>query len=300
MTVHGGVVRTCDGRQCTQTRMRPGQPAFHHLPPIEQQVPAVRDLLGVGCPLRRCARILRRGCCRHDFDARMAPEPGSQRGSGPVGEQVDNTVRLHINQEGAVGASFTPGPVIHAQHPGRSGRRQRGAVHQSQERVGTRRHGQGPQQPGAGFGPGRQTYRALGPRESARAPGTRGEQARQAFGERAARALRIVTAEATHVQLELNWASRGGQVGWPPDIGAVRRVAVFAAGGARCASTFGTHHEDGSRGLTPHDSLHPAIGNGIQLVHRGLYASLSLPAVTPCLPAREPHQGRAGSSASST
>ncbi|ATB33213.1 hypothetical protein MEBOL_006702 [Melittangium boletus DSM 14713] len=168
--------------------------------------------------------------------------------------------------------------------PGWSGRRQWGAVHESQERVGTRRHGQGHQQPGTGFRSGRHAHRTLGPRESARAPGTRSEQVGQAFGERAARAPRIATAEATHMQLELNRAARGGQVGWPSDIGAVRRFAVLFAGGALRSSTFSSHDEHSSRGRPTHDSLHPATGNRVQLAHRGLYASLSLPAVTPACP----------------
>ena len=155
------------------------------------------------------------------------------------------------------------------------------AVHESQQGVGTGGHGQGLQQSGSSFGSSRQAHRTLGPGESMRAPGTRGEQARQALGERATCTPRIETAETTDVELKLNRAARGGQVRRPSDIGAVGRVAVLLAGGARCAAMFGLYNEDGSRGLHALHSLQLSIGNRVPLAHRRLYASGSLPAVTP-------------------
>jgi hypothetical protein len=97
---------------------------------------------GAGSPQSRGARILRRAVSGDDGNARVSTQSLGQCRRRTVRQQINDTVLLQIDQDGAVGAPFAQSPVIDAEHPRLSMRRQRYPMHQSQERVGTGRHGQ--------------------------------------------------------------------------------------------------------------------------------------------------------------
>ena len=89
---------------------------------VVQQVPAIRDLNGVGSPLTDTVRIGTGAITRDDFDPGMGAQPGRERRRLTVRQQVDNLVLLQIDQDGAVAMATPPSPVVHSKYAWRARR----------------------------------------------------------------------------------------------------------------------------------------------------------------------------------
>jgi len=82
-----------------------GQPTLDHLPQVQQQVPAVRDLHGPRRPEPDAAGVLGRAVAGDGPDPAMAPEPVGQRRGAPVRQQVDHAMPLQVDEDGPVRSS---------------------------------------------------------------------------------------------------------------------------------------------------------------------------------------------------
>ncbi len=216
----------CSGRlrhagQRPQARVRTCEPALYHLPSIEQQVPAVCDLLGFGGARLGCPCILTGAVTGDDLDSAMPLEPLTHCGCRTVRQHVDHAMGFQVDEDGAVGPPFAQGPIIHSQHPRFLLRRQRRTVHQPQERIGAGRHRQGLEKPGPRFGPGGHAHRTLGRGQASCPPSPSRQKAGHWLGKGAPSAIGIAAVEAANPQLELNGAPCGWQVGGVPNVAAV-------------------------------------------------------------------------------
>jgi hypothetical protein len=90
-----------------QVRVVPVEHPFHRFPQILEHMPPVRYLDRGGSTLARPARVLSRPIARDNFNPRMLMQPGGQGVSGAIGEQIDRTALLQVDQDGGVA---TPPP----------------------------------------------------------------------------------------------------------------------------------------------------------------------------------------------
>jgi hypothetical protein len=58
--------------------MRPIQQSFEGFPPIADQMPAIKNVLGRWCAQCGAPRLFRRKIAADDGDTRMGPEPGRE------------------------------------------------------------------------------------------------------------------------------------------------------------------------------------------------------------------------------
>jgi hypothetical protein len=92
----------------------------------------------------------------------MLGQPGGQRGSLAVRQQVDRPVAGHVDQDGAVGRAAPEGEVIDAEHGHSRRRRYRLGADETDQQVFSARHAQLGGQPGAGAaGQGQRDRRQL-------------------------------------------------------------------------------------------------------------------------------------------
>jgi hypothetical protein len=102
--------------------MEPIQSPFEGFTEVADQMPPVKDVLGLGCAWGGATRILRRAVTTADEDARMCPEPCGEGISRAIGPQVNRPMVLQIHQQGAV---RTPTPQCPSVHPEEGGCRHR-------------------------------------------------------------------------------------------------------------------------------------------------------------------------------
>ena len=293
-------LRALSTGQRPQASMCTCEPALHHLSHIQQQVPAICDLLGLGSSLCRRTGILGGAVPGEDFHSRVPPQPRSQRRCRAIRQQFDDTVRLQVDEDGPVSASFAQGPVINTEHPRSFRSGQWSAAHQAQERVRAGRHSQARQHPGPGFRARAHDDGTLGRCQATRPSGTSWQQTRELLGKRAAGACQIAAVEAAHTQLQLNGAPSGWQVGRAPNVGTVGRGAATVARRATSTFSFSTRQQDGvSRAMACYP-FHATAGYRVQRSHSLLYWPLRQLAALASFSAnphevRESHQIGAGS-----
>jgi hypothetical protein len=92
---------------------------------IVQEVPAICDLDGGGHSLADTIGVGAGTITSDDLDARMGFHPCGNSVALAVGQQVDGTVALEIDQNGAVALAAAPSPVVDADDTWRSDRRHR-------------------------------------------------------------------------------------------------------------------------------------------------------------------------------
>jgi hypothetical protein len=89
---------------------------FHRFPQIVQQMPSVSHLDGAGSTVCRPTGVLGGPIARDDFDPRMLTEPGGQRVSGTIGQEIDRAALLQVNQDRAISMAAPQGEIINPQH----------------------------------------------------------------------------------------------------------------------------------------------------------------------------------------
>ena len=218
--VHGGRL-SCAGsmeteahrRQLLEARVDAGKPALDHLASVEQKVPAVRDLDGLGRAHRGAARVFGRAVARDKPDLRLPSKPGGERRGRTVRQEVEGTPAFEVDEDGPVGAPFAQRPVVDANNARPALRRQRQSADGLQQRRGAGGHGEVGQQPGRGCAAERQGSLDLSFCQSARPLSMTAEQVRQSLGEGAARAGRIAAVEAPDRQPQPDRFAADRQIG---------------------------------------------------------------------------------------
>jgi len=81
---------------------------------VAQKVPAVRDLDGLGRAAANAVGVSTGAVTRDDVDAGMVVQPSPDRLRLAVGQDINGTVALQIDDERAVALSSTPSPVVDA------------------------------------------------------------------------------------------------------------------------------------------------------------------------------------------
>jgi hypothetical protein len=130
--------------------MVPREQPLERFAQIHQQVPAVRNL---NRPRRALASAIGVGAspiATENLHARMILQPGGERLAGPFRQQIDDGMPFLVKQDGAVGPTALPGPVVHSQDAGRCFLGQRQRAHEPQERHPAHRPTEGSTQASSG------------------------------------------------------------------------------------------------------------------------------------------------------
>jgi len=188
---------------------------------VAQKVPAICNLNGLGRAAANAVGVSTGAVTRDDLDAGMVVQPSPNRLRLTVGQNIDRTVALQIDDERAVMLAPAPSPVIDADDARRRRRRQRRRPDQAQQRVAADRHGQLRRQAGAGLTSCAEGDTALCLGEAGSAPHPRQGHCRQALGKDAARALGSRAPEAPDLQFELADTALPRQVAEAADVSAV-------------------------------------------------------------------------------
>jgi hypothetical protein len=210
---------------------RPGlqQEFFEHLGEIVQQVPAVRDLLGIGSALANPVGVRTGAVARDDLWAGMGDQPLGEPGGEAVREQVHHRPAFEVDEDSAIGVAFTQRPVIDAEHPWGRARGEWGAAEEVQQRGGARGKAQPTYQPCAGFAPERYGEQVEDLGESHGAPRIRDGDVRQPLGEDVPGTGRTTAAELADGEVELHAVLAPRQVGQGAGVEAVNALGQHTA-----------------------------------------------------------------------
>jgi len=84
---------------------------------VLEQVEPISDLHRLGCPLPRPLGVRAPAVAAHDLHLGMRREPGRERLGGAVRQQIDDRVRLQVDEDGAIMAPLARRKVVDAEDP---------------------------------------------------------------------------------------------------------------------------------------------------------------------------------------
>ena len=207
----------------------PLEQTFDGLAQILQQMPAIDDLLCLGCCIDGRLGVGRPAVPADEFDARMIVEPLLDGFGIAVGQEIDHVAPLKIHDDGAVPLAFEPGPVV---DPNEAGRR-RGVVLEpldaSEQRVWAGGHGEENGQAGAGFASESKPNRSVGLAEAVGCTSIRPSEPLKSLGKEAARAFGPWAKESSDRDLQPDRQAETGQVSEAAVITAVNPSGFRAA-----------------------------------------------------------------------
>ena len=93
-----------------------GDGLLHVVTQVIPHVPPVGDLLGAGRALAGAQRITPSSVSADQLDAGVCAEPAGEGAGLPVGQDVDDAVAVHVQQDAGIRLATPLGPVIHAEH----------------------------------------------------------------------------------------------------------------------------------------------------------------------------------------
>lgn len=225
-----------------------GDGPFGGLAQVVPEVPPVRDLDGLRGAGGGTFGEERRPVPAYDLNARPVGEPGRQAGCLPVGQQVDGTVGLDVDEDGAVMAALAGGVLVNADHTRGSDLGLGERIDQPEHR--TAAHGHSEDAGYAGSGPAResQTDRGQGRAQLLGPLTVSACQAGYLLDEGKACAPRVPTGEPTDPQLENNASSTARNISGKPQVRTMNLVRPDPAGRAhgalRGASRVDAYHLD--------------------------------------------------------
>ena len=126
----------------------------HGIVEVAQEMPPIADLDGIRSAGSDAVGIAAGAITGNDLSAGMILQPGRDRVTLAVGQQVDRPVALQIDDDRAVALAPPPGPVIDADDARRRCWFNRHGPDQAQQRVAADRHGEPVGQAGAALAPG--------------------------------------------------------------------------------------------------------------------------------------------------
>ena len=135
-----GLAVVIEHGQASQAPMGSRQPALHGLAHVEQQVPTVRHLQSARRGRRHGPGVLRRAVPGHDRDLGMTAQPCGEGRSRAVGQEVERSAALEVDDEGPVAPPLADRPVVDADHARLPRPGQRQAPHEAEHRVGAGGH----------------------------------------------------------------------------------------------------------------------------------------------------------------
>ncbi len=95
---------------------------LHGVTKVPEQMPSIGDLDRSGRTLTDPVGISASAIASNDLDAGMAVQPACHRCGFPIGQEIDDRVRLKIHHHRAVAMTPPPSPIVNPQNPrGRSG-----------------------------------------------------------------------------------------------------------------------------------------------------------------------------------
>ncbi len=191
------------------TRQHP----FEYLPRVAAQVKAIRYLYGVRRSLADAIGVGTGAVAADNLDLWLVTQPGGEGGCGAIGQEVDRSACLHVDEHGPIGLTPTTGKVVHTQHPWwRCNWIGRGA-HQAQQRRATGGECEALGEARTGTSTeGEAKVRHVGALRVG-AAGMGSGEARKAFGEDGTRASGGATDETTDLKAERHPLSGTGTVG---------------------------------------------------------------------------------------
>jgi hypothetical protein len=190
----------------------PLQQSFNGFTQILQQMPAIDNLLCLGCCIGGRLGVGRPTVPADEFNARMIVEPLLDGFGIAVGQEIDHVAPLKIHDNSAVPLAFEPGPVIDPNEAGRW----RGVILEpldaSEQRVWAGGHGEQNGQAGAGFATKSESNRSVGLVETVSGTSIRPNKSLKSLGKEAARAFGPWAKESSDRDLQPNRQAETGQV----------------------------------------------------------------------------------------
>jgi hypothetical protein len=173
----------------------------------------------------------------------MLGQPGGQRGSLAVRQQVDRPVAGHVDQDGAVGRAAPEGEVIDAEHGHSRRRRYRLGADETDQQVFSARHAQLGGQPGAGPAGQRQRdrHQLLGDQRGS--TGKRRGQSWDLFGEHGLCAPRVDALEPAYPHDDPYPAAAERDICEPALVAGMDPGRAPPAGGTRRVARLRPHAE---------------------------------------------------------
>jgi hypothetical protein len=209
------------------------QELLERLAEIVQQVPAVDDLPGGGCPARRRVGVEAAAIACDRGDAGVLLEPGRDLVGVAVRQQVEGPPALQIDDDGAEAATAAPGELVHAHGLGlRAGRQRRGAD-ETEERRPADRQSQGGCQVGTGGPAERQPDPSQRVAQPVGPPRVAVHELRQLLGKDALRAGGVTADKPTHAHPEPDRCAAPREVGDGAVVAAVDPMRTMPARWAR-------------------------------------------------------------------
>ena len=208
----------------------------------------IHDLDSVWGATANAVRIERAAIPTDDGHGRMLGEPLRHQIGRTLGEEVQDAMRLQIDQDRAVALPPPPRPFIHPEYLRRGGVKCGGRLHQPQQGVGTGAQPQPvpelcPRLPAKSQAAGAQALREpqgpACPRRSHRG---------QAFRENLAGARGLVTKKLAHAEVQVDRIRPPRQIGQGAGIPTVHPAGECMAEGAADTGTGGSHLERELRG----------------------------------------------------
>jgi hypothetical protein len=114
--------------------MVPGQHALEHLSRVAAQMEAIGDLYGVRYSLADAIGVGTGAVAADNLDLRLLAQPTRKGGSGAIGQEINRSACLHVDEHGPIGLTTAAGEVVYTQHPWRRGNWVGRGVHQAEER----------------------------------------------------------------------------------------------------------------------------------------------------------------------
>jgi hypothetical protein len=222
-----------------------GDGAFDGGGQVVPDVPPVGDLQRFGCAETGAFGVCAGTVPAHDLHSRIRPQPRGQCLGGAIGEYVDRTARLDVDQHRAVDVSAPQGEVVDAQHPHNTGRRVRQRPYQPHQRHPAHVDGHVSGQPCAGPAAECQRDALQHPAQADAAATVPGGQPGDLLDERRPHAVLVAAEQPPHPQVDHRFPPTDHEIGQSTLVATVHPARHEPAGRARHSLVVGG-------GLDPH------------------------------------------------
>ena len=259
------------GERGGQAASMAGDATFDRLSQVVPDMPSISHLDRVRCTVASALGVGAGTVSAHDLDAGMRTQPVSQGLGSAVGEHVDRSASLGIDQQRAVPVAAAQGKIVHSQHTRRwpVGIRQR--THDTQQRHPADRRRQLTSQPRPRPTAQRQPDRAQHSLQNPGAPGIPSSQAGYLLGERRLGTVGVVAEQPPDCQPNQHLPPGGRGVGQAALVATVHPIRHRPAPRTRRWLAAGPdsdlHHAASSRhGLDPYPGqMRPQHRNKIKI-----------------------------------
>ncbi len=203
----------------------PHEQSFERLPEVLQQMPAIRHLHRLRCAARHPLNDRGAAVATDEANRRMRREPLGNRRRGAVGQDIERSVLVVIDDETSIDTALAQCEVVDTNTLRGADSWQRRGTDEPQEDVGSRRHAKDGGQTCSRLAAEREGDPFEGGVQGMAATASGGDEGREPFREDAAWAARIAAEEAADRKDEREGDAAEGEIG---DVSLI--VAVDAVG----------------------------------------------------------------------